>query len=168
MILKLINMKNIFICLLFFSFVSYRSGDASWIINSPSGNLKTIVTTDGKNVFYSIVTLSNGTETVVLSPSPLGLERSDASFYNNLVVDSLTREAEISDSYTMITGKQRQLSYKAHEATLYLSNSSKSLFWLRKPVLISLLQPTDGFRHMNVLMGICNLPIKYSRLILLL
>jgi alpha-glucosidase len=143
MILKLINMKNIFICLLFFSFVSCRSGDASWIINSPSGNLKTIVTTDGKNVFYSIVTLSNGTETVVLPASPLGLERSDASFYNNLVVDSLTREAEISDSYTMITGKQRQLSYKAHEATLYLSNSSKH----KLQIVFRVFNDGVGFRY---------------------
>jgi alpha-glucosidase len=118
-------MKYIIAILMILLLFSCRTKNKSMIIISPSGGIKATVIVNGKKIFYSVTAVSKGVETVVIPSSPLGLKRSDASFYDNLSLDSITTVRVISDSYTMITGKQKQLSYKATEATICLSNNSK-------------------------------------------
>lgn len=118
-------MKKTLLSLLILSLIACNVKKGPIIINSPSGNIKATITIDGKNVYYSVIAVNNGVETVVLPSSPLGLKRSDASFYGNLSLDSITTVKEIRDTYTMVSGKQKQLSYKANEATVCLYNNSK-------------------------------------------
>lgn len=116
--------KAIFLILTFSSFACSSKMEPV-IIVSPSGNIKATIKVDEKSVYYSISAVNEGIETVVLPFSPLGLKRSDATFYGNLSLDSITTGREISDSYTMVSGKQKQLSYKANEAIVCLSNNLK-------------------------------------------
>lgn len=93
------------------------------IIVSPSGNIKATIKVDEKSVYYSVIAVNEGIETVVVASSPLGLIRSDDSFFDNIKIDSVTGSNDISESYSMVSGKQKKLSYKAREATVCLSNN---------------------------------------------
>ncbi len=102
--------------------LSCRQVSQSWTIESPSGNLKVQLSSENGNLNYAVTSSESGKESVILLPSPLGLERDDALFFGNLEVDSLSKIREISDTYTMISGKQKKLSYKANEAILSVKN----------------------------------------------
>lgn len=128
-------MKNLIAILMILSLLSCSAKKETMIINSPSGSIKATIMVDGKNVYYSVTAVAKGIETVVIPSSPLGLIRSDASFYGNLSLDSITTVKEISDTYAMISGKQKHLTYKAHEATVCLSNNSNQKLQIAVRVL---------------------------------
>lgn len=96
------------------------------ILQSPSGNLKVVVTNnDEQRIFYQVFSKVDSTETEVISKSPLGLVRSDDSFIQNLSFNGLSEVKEVSDSYMMVSGKFKNLSYSANEVALNFSNDAK-------------------------------------------
>lgn len=93
-------------------------------IDSPSGILSVNIQSGDEGVTYSVSSISSGKEVIVIRPSKLGLQRNDASFAENITIQGLSGVKEISDSYTMLTGKQKNLAYMANEATISLKNRS--------------------------------------------
>lgn len=115
-------MRKIVFILLTLSLFACNSKREPVVIVSPSGNLKATISIIEKSVYYSITAIDNGIENVVMPVSPLGLIRSDGSFFDNLRIDSVSVNREISQSYSMVSGKQKQLSFKARGVTICLSN----------------------------------------------
>ena len=101
------------------------TGNEDVEIKSPSGNLKVQVNANEEGrVFYQVIKTSGGGETVIIEQSPLGLVRADADFTQNLEMESVSDPEQISENYSMISGKQRDLSYTANEAVLTFSNDA--------------------------------------------
>ncbi|REE80774.1 glycosyl hydrolase family 97 [Lutibacter oceani] len=63
----------------------------------------------------------------VLDSSQLGIIREDANFYNNLKIVSISEAANVSDSYSMLQGKQKDIEYNANKYTVHLENESGNL-----------------------------------------
>lgn len=100
----------------------FQQAEASWKFASPSGNLITEVKVADNKLLYCINIFDEGKEANVLPFSPLGLVRNDASFAENLKVDSVSVAKSINESYEMVSGKQVKLAYKANEYCIYASN----------------------------------------------
>jgi len=93
-------------------------------LESPSGNLKVLVTREEGKVFYQLFSKIGDSETLIIKPSPLGLVRSDDDFSENLSLRSKTEAKTISENYSMISGKQKELSYTAREASVVFNNNN--------------------------------------------
>lgn len=93
------------------------------ILESPSGNLKVKAELIDGAVYYQLLRLEDGNDIPVIHLSPMGLESSHGNFSAGLIVEKISEKKSISDSYTLVTGKQKDLSYKATEAGMLLSNS---------------------------------------------
>jgi len=97
---------------------------ADTVVTSPDGAISVEVAVDQANRAY--YTVRHG-ETTVLEPSPLGLIRADEDFADYLelrVVDPVER---VEDRYTMLQGKQTDISYVANRRVYRLVNESGSL-----------------------------------------
>lgn len=94
------------------------------VLESPSGNLKALVSNENNKVSYQLNSVNGDVETVVISPSPLGLTRTDGDFANDLSFEYISGVTTVSESYTMVTGKQKDLSWSANEATIEMKNKA--------------------------------------------
>ena len=64
--------------------ISCSPNETQWSVQSPSGKLKfTVKQTENNTLVYQVSTIKNETEKTVISDSPLGLQRIDASFTGN-------------------------------------------------------------------------------------
>ena len=64
---------------------------------------------------------------IVLDSSQLGIIREDANFYTNLKIVKITEPKLMEDSYVMLQGKQKKISYSANQYTVHLQNEAGSL-----------------------------------------
>jgi alpha-glucosidase len=110
---------NIFFLLLIFSCQPDKN---ELQLESPSKNLKVHVEIIEGKVYYQLFSIKGQSETLIIKPSPLGLIRNDGNFVENLTLETAGRTKTVSDSYTMLTGKQKELSYTANEASMLFSN----------------------------------------------
>lgn len=110
---------NLVIVLLIFSCQPEQS---KLVLESPSKNLSVHVEIIEGRVYYQLFSKKDKSETLVIKPSPLGLIRNDGNFTENLTLEKTDRINTVSDSYTMLTGKQKKLSYNANEAIMLFSN----------------------------------------------
>ncbi|MFW6277468.1 MAG: glycoside hydrolase family 97 catalytic domain-containing protein [Prolixibacteraceae bacterium] len=118
-------MKNMLILALITTLFSCTTKNEPVTIESPSGNLAVRIETDeNSKIFYEVIKKAGENETVIMDQSPLGLVRSDADFTQNLELEGATDPEQISESYTMVSGKQRNLSYTASESVLTFSNEA--------------------------------------------
>lgn len=117
-------MKQLFAAFILVMFWSCQSEKEVLNLESPSGNLKVLVTNEEGKVFYQLFSKTGNSETMVIKPSRLGLVRSDDDFSKNLSVKSKTEPKTVSENYFMISGKQRELSYTAREASAAFINSN--------------------------------------------
>lgn len=117
-------MKQFLLLLLFVSVLSCKPKGDLAVVESPSGNLKVKVSLNGNRIFYQVIATTDSGETVVLPSSPLGITRSDASFAENLNFKSVSEIKTVSDSYTMVAGKQKDHSYTAREIVATFANGS--------------------------------------------
>lgn len=118
-------MKYLVLAFIFATLWSCQPKSELLVLESPSGKLKVVVTTnEEKKVFYQVINKTDSAETVVVAKSPLGLVRSDADFTANLSLESESEPKLVSDTYTMVSGKQINLSYSAKEATLNFTNEA--------------------------------------------
>ncbi len=65
-------------------------------VESPDGKIQFFIQHDenensDKGLFYHVTIHGNGKKTDVIEPSPLGLERDDQSFYQNLTFQTATK-----------------------------------------------------------------------------
>lgn len=111
----------IFLLSIFYSYCNAQKQQIT--ISSPSGNVKAIVAYNDNKLSYSIQAIDDSTGSIVVPQSPLGLIRNDAEFTNNLIIDSISNVKYLRESYSMVSGKRREISYSANEQIIFLSNS---------------------------------------------
>lgn len=92
---------------------------------SPNGKLTVDFGVNGKNYAYYLI--KNDGKTVV-DTSLLGMVRKDADFFDNLHVSSVGDSEKVTDTYTMLQGKQKDISYEANQLTLHLENNDAQKF----------------------------------------
>jgi alpha-glucosidase len=115
-------MKHIVHFLILLLVLSCQPQKTELVLESPSKNLKAQVFLAEGNVYYQLFSKSGTIETLVIKPSPLGLVRADGNFAENLTIEKIGKVNPVSDAYTMLTGKQKELSYQANEASILLRN----------------------------------------------
>ena len=64
---------------------------------------------------------------IVLDSSELGIIREDADFSKNLEIIDISEGEKISDSYSMLQGKQKDITYKAEKYEIHLKNKKGDL-----------------------------------------
>ena len=64
---------------------------------------------------------------IVLDSSNLGILREDADFSKNLEIIDISKGEKISDSYSMLQGKQKDITYKAEKYEIHLKNEKGDL-----------------------------------------
>lgn len=117
-------MKFAFGVILLTFFAAGCSKDDSSTVASPDGSLSVTVTlNEAGEPHYSI---SKG-DTPVLKSSRLGVKLQDANFATGLQLQDATDVQSVHDSYSMLTGKQREITYTANEKTFTLANATGRL-----------------------------------------
>lgn len=122
-------MKKIFIKLLFMTatvlLISCAPNKTEWSVLSPSGNVKfNLKQTDTKALVYNVSLIKEKEEKSVIADSPLGLQRADASFTENLKFTGTEPAGVVDETFTLPTGKRKVVSYKANELTLNFENET--------------------------------------------
>ena len=70
---------------------------------------------DGDALGYRVDRLTPDGEVAVIEPSPLGIMRAGEDFTRGLTLVSASRASEVTDSYRMTTGKQRDIRRRARQ-----------------------------------------------------
>ncbi len=96
-------------------------GGKTYWVKSPDGNIRTefILQSEGiaeYRVYHS--------DSLVIDLSALGLVRDDEDFSGNLKLKSVSAQTNISESYEMLHGKKRKISYNANQRVFHLSSAS--------------------------------------------
>ena len=86
---------------------------------SPNGKLTVDFGVNKKEQAYYLVKNNN---TVVIDTSLIGLVRKDVNFFEHLHVASIGDSEKITDSYTMLQGKKKDITYTANQKVLHLEN----------------------------------------------
>jgi hypothetical protein len=86
---------------------------------SPDGKLTVDFGVNKKEQAYYLV---KNNKTVVIDTSYIGLVRKDANFFEHLHVASIGDSEKITDSYTMLQGKKKDITYTANQKVLHLEN----------------------------------------------
>lgn len=115
-------MKQLFTAFILVMFWSCQSEKEVLNLESPSGNMKVLVTNEEGKVFYQLFSKTDTSETLVIKPSLLGLIRRDGNFAENLSLESRSEIKTLTENYSMISGKQKEISWKANEAMLLFKN----------------------------------------------
>ena len=94
------------------------------VFENPSISITvTFVLNSNKTPIYKVSYKNN----IVLDSSQLGVIREDANFYTNLKIVKITEPKLMEDSYVMLQGKQKKISYSANQYTVHLQNEAGSL-----------------------------------------
>ncbi|MFP9099179.1 glycoside hydrolase family 97 catalytic domain-containing protein [Flavobacterium sp. RHBU_24] len=88
-------------------------------VESPDGKLSVDFGVNEKEQAYYLVKNDNK---VVIDTSLLGLVRKDANFFEGLRTASVSSIEKITDSYTMLHGKKKEITYTANQRVLHLEN----------------------------------------------
>src|SRR5699024_12193733 len=75
---------------------------------------------DSTEPFYEILYR----DSVVLEPSRLGVVKNGIDFSRNMSLESVSTPKTLEDSYTMLHGKQSEITYRATERTFRLRHQS--------------------------------------------
>lgn len=122
---KSIKMRFQIFLLLAFAFISCQQKNSGLQINSPSGNLTAEIDINEQGeIFYQVFSKTGETKTLVIESSPLGLIRNDANFENQMSLQNKPEIHQVSDNYTMISGKFSEFSYTASETELNFTNEN--------------------------------------------
>lgn len=98
-------------------------------LSSPDGELLVSIDNNESGVLsYRLSKITASGETLILNPSPLGLMLEDADFTKGLKLKEVSGLQKVSDSYSMLSGKYKQLSYEANETVLsYVNDSGREI-----------------------------------------
>ncbi|MCV9929574.1 glycoside hydrolase family 97 protein [Flavobacterium sp. LS1R49] len=114
------------ILLLFFGTIlnSFAQNKSDSFFVNPDKTLKVEFNLDkNKTPTYKILYKNK----VVINTSQLGIIREDANLYNNLKVLKISHPKTITESYAMLQGKRKDISYTANEYTVSLQNDKGNL-----------------------------------------
>lgn len=102
-----------------------------WIITSPDNHIVFTLRqdkdadTENTRLLYDINVINKDKKIQVIAPSPLGFTMNGQSFEHNLNYESHKQPKAIKDNYSLVAGKQKNISYTANEATYIFSNENK-------------------------------------------
>ncbi|MFD0990423.1 glycoside hydrolase family 97 catalytic domain-containing protein [Mariniflexile jejuense] len=118
-------MKNIF-TLFFFSLflVSCNAQKAISIFENPTKTIKLEFKLSTDNTPTYKISHNND---IVIDSSNLGVLREDANFFNNLKLVKVSKPKLVTDNYSMLQGKQKNIKYSANEYIVKLQNSKGNL-----------------------------------------
>jgi alpha-glucosidase len=123
---KLTQMKYIFYytaTLLIFASLGLTSCNrsAKYSVNSPGGEISVNVSiNEAGNAIYGISFKKQS----LIENSVLGIIREDADFSSGMKIDSVSEVSGIHDSYSLLYGKRKEVSYVANKRIFHLSNLS--------------------------------------------
>ena len=100
--------------------VSFVVGENSMQVSSPNGNIQVTFSLSGDQAHYSVTV--QGKE--VIAPSQMGVIREDANFADSLKLLSTSETEPVEDHYTLVHGKQREISYHANRKIFHLENAN--------------------------------------------
>ncbi|MBC7889652.1 MAG: glycoside hydrolase family 97 catalytic domain-containing protein [Ferruginibacter sp.] len=124
------------ICLLIISVIAFSrcktKNEKNWEINSPDGTIHFSLSVKENlqhktSLEYEVSIAKNGKTTSVIEASPLGIEREDEQFSENLSFVSKSELKTIDEKYTMVIGRQSEISDHANELELNFKNEKGSL-----------------------------------------
>ena len=115
-------MKNTYLLFLLLILAACQQKKSELVMKSPSENLEVQVKINDGKVSYQLYDLQGQSKSMIINPSPLGLKRNDGNFSKNLSLKKISEVKTVSDSYSMITGKQKDLSYTANESSMVFRN----------------------------------------------
>ena len=110
-------------------------GNEIWDLKSPDKNLSIKVSlvagaSGSANLVYEVSALRNGKSATVIESSPLGIERKDQQFSQNLMFVSKSGEKLIDENYRLLIGRQGECINKSRELELTFKNEKGSLIKL--------------------------------------
>lgn len=113
-----------------------KSKTNEWSLQSPNAKIRIILTLDSLKdnnsgvLKYTVEKKNRGLDSQVLGSSPLGIERNDAQFAQQLRFISASLVTEVSDEYQLKAGRQHSYRNKANEQIFTFSNNSGGLIQL--------------------------------------
>jgi len=100
----------------------------SWQLSSPDGKL--IVTIDNaepeNSLYYQVSSRAEKGEIVVISSSPLGIEREDQQFFEGLIFKSASPVESIDEKYSLLHGKRKECHDFSNQLILHFNNDQGS------------------------------------------
>ena len=82
---------------------------------------------DTANLYYKVYLTTDSGKFEVIEKSPLGIERKDAAFSNNLSYFSETKITEFNDSYNLLTGKVNRIDKTGNTVSVTFQNPKNQL-----------------------------------------
>jgi alpha-glucosidase len=107
---------------------SCLSSPDTWHLRSPDQKIMISVSTPGNpdnldnRLFYRVSLRKEGKRQEVIGPSPLGLEREDGRFVENLRYLSSERRKEVTEDYRLVSGKHLDCSSVFNELLIRFQN----------------------------------------------
>ncbi len=94
------------------------------LFQNSSGDIKVAISLNEDGVLYYDVLFQ---DREILKASRLGLVREDSDFSQNLEITEISGRKNIQDNYTLLHGKQKEISYNANKHILHLKNGDGEL-----------------------------------------
>ncbi len=120
------SISFLFLSMLLFS---CQQNPGSWSLESPDHLIRMEITLSGPEASgklqYTVSRMIEGSMTEIMNPSPLGIEREDASFVSGLEFVSASYQEGIEDQYTLVSGKKLECSSTYNCLLLNLRNQDK-------------------------------------------
>lgn len=86
------------------------SEENSWQVSSPGNLIRVEIFRENPvetgQLHYQVYVNRNGSFTRITDPSPLGIEREDGRFIDNLELVSVEKDEDLQDHYSLVSGKQ--------------------------------------------------------------
>ena len=123
------------LCSIIIASCSTKKEQKTTTIESPDGSIQVHLGVQHQKAFYYI-TKNNE---VVIDTSALGIIRKDQNFFDSLEVTSFTNLKKVTDHYTMLQGKQKEIDYEANQQTMSITNA------LGQKMNITFNASNDGF-----------------------
>lgn len=93
-----------------------------WGVKSPDNKINFKVFEKENRLFYTV----GFPDTLIVGESPLGINRKDAQFSENLKFVSVSKPQFSSENYKMLVGKQLNCNYSAQEVVVTFENEQKA------------------------------------------
>ncbi|MFH0759209.1 MAG: glycoside hydrolase family 97 catalytic domain-containing protein [Bacteroidota bacterium] len=114
-----------------FLLTSCQQNSNTWQLDSPSQKIRVDLSMmnsgESEQLFYTVSLDDNGTLKEVMDPSLLGIVREDGRFAENLELMSVEEENNVTEVYTLVTGKKLECltAYNALHLTFRNKNKQK-------------------------------------------
>ncbi len=119
-----------FLCLaVVLQLFSCTKDETTWHLDSPDHQIRVEISnvemSSSSRLYYTIFFQDNGSYKKVMDASPLGIEREDTRFIENLELVSSRVETDVEDDYHLVSGKKLECHTSFNGLTLTFKNQNK-------------------------------------------